>query len=105
MFILVYVDDIIIASSTPEATEQLLCKLNQEFALKDLGNLHCFLGIEVHKVNNGIILTEDKYTCDLLQRVGMGGCKMVNTLMSTSEKLSTFEANHWGLMTPHNTEA
>jgi hypothetical protein len=66
MFMLAYVDDIIIASSTPKATKQLLHKLSQEFALKDLGDLHYFLGIEVHKVNNGLILTQDKYACDLL---------------------------------------
>jgi hypothetical protein len=34
MFVLVYVDDIIVASSSSKATEGLLHKLNQEFALK-----------------------------------------------------------------------
>jgi hypothetical protein len=91
MFMLVYVDDIIIASSNQKATNKLLHKLGQEFALKDMGDLHYFLGIEVHKVNNGLILTQDKYASDLLQRVGMGNCKPVSTPLSTSEKLSTFE--------------
>jgi hypothetical protein len=91
MFMLVYVDDIIIASSNQKATNKLLHKLGQEFALKDMGDLHYFLGIEVHKVNNRLILTQDKYASDLLQRVGMGNCKPVSTPLSTSEKLSTFE--------------
>jgi hypothetical protein len=99
MFMLVYVDDIIIASSMSKATEQLICKLGQEFTLKDLGEFHYFLGMEVHKVNNGLVLTQDKYACDLLQRVGMGGCKPVNTPMPTSEKLSTFEGTPLG---PHD---
>jgi hypothetical protein len=60
MFVLVYVDDIIITSSDQKAIEGLLHQLGQEFALKDLGDLHYFLGIEVHKVTNGIVLTQEK---------------------------------------------
>jgi histone deacetylase 1/2 len=47
LFVLVYVDDIIVASSSQEATDALLHYLQRDFALKDLGDLHYFLGIEV----------------------------------------------------------
>jgi histone deacetylase 1/2 len=67
MFVLVYVDDIIVVSSVPSATSALLKKLNEDFALKDLGDLHYFLGIEVSKVRDGILLTQEKYTNDILQ--------------------------------------
>jgi hypothetical protein len=50
MFILVYVDDISVASSTQEAVTALLKDLKNDFSLKDLGELHYFLGIEVNKV-------------------------------------------------------
>lgn len=46
MYMLVYVDDIIIVSSSEKATEILIRKLENEFAIKDLGNLSYFLGIE-----------------------------------------------------------
>ena len=49
IFVLVYVDDIIVASSSTQATECFLKDLEKEFALKDLGDLHSFLGIEVQK--------------------------------------------------------
>jgi histone deacetylase 1/2 len=49
MFVLVYVDDIVVASSSREATNALLKNLEKDFALKDLGDLHFFLGIEVKK--------------------------------------------------------
>jgi hypothetical protein len=39
MFILVYVDDIIVASSTRKVTDALLQDLQKEFALKDLAQL------------------------------------------------------------------
>ena len=71
MFVLVYVDDIIVASSTDKATTTLLSDLKGEFALKDLGYLHYFLGIEVNKVRDGIILAQETYASDPLRRVGM----------------------------------
>lgn len=67
MFVLVYVDDIIVASSLDKATDALLQDLKGEFALKDLGELHYFLGIEVNKVKDGILLTQEKYASDLLK--------------------------------------
>jgi hypothetical protein len=93
MFVLVFVDDIIITSSSQKATEHLLHKLSQEFALKDLGDLYYFLGIEVHKVSDGIVLTQEKYALDLLKKVGIGDCKPVASPMSTSKKLSIFDGS------------
>jgi histone deacetylase 1/2 len=88
IFVLVYVDDIIVASSSPSATNGLLRALQSDFALKDFGDLHFFLGIEVNKVANGIHLSQGKYTTDILQRVGMHTCKASPTPLSPSEKLS-----------------
>jgi hypothetical protein len=48
MYVLAYVDDLIIVSSSDTATTHLLAQLNSEFAIKDLGKLQYFLGIEVH---------------------------------------------------------
>ena len=45
IFVLIYVDDIIVTSSSNEAVSGLLKDLSAEFALKDLGDLHYFLGI------------------------------------------------------------
>jgi histone deacetylase 1/2 len=74
----------------------LLRSLGWEFALKDLGELHYFLGIEVNKVPNGIILSQDKYASDLLKKVNMSDCKPVSSPLSTSEKLSAFEGTPLG---------
>ena len=104
MFVLVYVDDIIVASSTEQATSVLLQDLKEQFALKDLGDLHYFLGIEVHKTNGGILLKQEKYATDLLKRVGMVDCKPVNTPLSTSDKLSLYELLQ-ELKTPQDTGA
>lgn len=96
VFVLIYVDDIIVASSTPSATSALLQDLTKEFALKDLGELHYFLGIEVTRTEDGILLTQAKYASDVLRRVGMQDCKPVNTPLLTSEKLSVNEGDLLG---------
>lgn len=96
IFVLIYVDDIIVASSTHDAVTSLLRQLGQEFALKDLGKLNYFLGIEVNHVHNGIILTQEKYASDLLKRVGMMNCKAATTPLAVSEKLSASEGTPLG---------
>jgi hypothetical protein len=57
MYLLIYVDDIIVASSIDAAVEALLNDLRSEFALKDLGPLNYFLRIEVKPSSDGIVLT------------------------------------------------
>jgi hypothetical protein len=86
MFMLIYVDDIIVTSSSDKAVTALLKDLGASFALKDLGDLHYFLGIQVEKTRNGIILTQEKYATDLLIKVGMQGCKSAPTPLSSTEK-------------------
>jgi histone deacetylase 1/2 len=91
IFMLIYVDDIVVASSSEKAVAALLHDLGLDFALKDLGSLHYFLGIEVKKVHDGIILSQEKYANDLLGRVNMKMCKSVDTPLSVSEKLSVMD--------------
>jgi histone deacetylase 1/2 len=88
IFMLIYVDDIIVASSSEKAVDALLHDLGLDFALKDLGELHYFLGIEVKKVHDGIILSQEKYANDLLHRVNMQICKAVDTPLFVADKLS-----------------
>jgi hypothetical protein len=88
LFLLVYVVDIIITNSCTTAIDELLKDLNSEFALKDLGDLHYFLGIHVKKEGHSIVLSQEKYAADLLERAKMHHCKAVATPLSTTEKLS-----------------
>lgn len=63
----VYVDDIIITGSNSVHIQQIKDHLNQVFSIKDLGKLHYFLGIEIAYTNAGIVLSQKKFTKDLLQ--------------------------------------
>jgi hypothetical protein len=88
IYLLVYADDIIVASSSNQAVDALLLDLQSDFALKDLGPLHFFLGVQVTPISDGLLLSQDKYTQDILHRAGMLNCKPAVTPLSTSEKLS-----------------
>jgi histone deacetylase 1/2 len=89
IFVLIYVDDIIVTSSSDCAVSALLKDLNVHFAIKDLGPLHFFLGIEVKRTFDGLLLTQEKYANDLMSKVGMVGCKAAPTPLSSSEPLGT----------------
>ena len=67
MFVLDYVDDIIVGSSSHEATNALLKDLEREFAPKDLGDIHYFLGIEVKRSRDGLKLSQERYVVDVVQ--------------------------------------
>ena len=50
-YILVYVDDLLIIGDNPSEISHLIPNLHKIFGLKDLGDMHFFLGIEVIKPN------------------------------------------------------
>ena len=56
MALLVYVDDILIASNDPQSIANLKAVLDKQFKLKDLGSLKYFLGLEVARSEKGISL-------------------------------------------------
>jgi histone deacetylase 1/2 len=93
MFLLVYVDDIIVVSSMPAACDRLIHQLRDSFALKDLGSLHFFLGIEVQKSAGGILMSQRKYASELLQRTGLVHCGPISTPMASSDRLSATDGN------------
>lgn len=88
MAVLVYVDDIIIASSCDEATKLLRDALECSFKLRDLGTLRYFLGLEIARNVAGISITQRKYTLELLVETGLLGCKPSSVPMEPNLKLS-----------------
>ena len=68
----VYVDDIILTGTNSEEICALKHHLDNFFSIKDLGCLTFFLGMEVAYVSDGLILTQTKFTKELLQDSQMG---------------------------------
>ncbi|KAM1108382.1 hypothetical protein ACFX2B_004976 [Malus domestica] len=82
-FILVYVDDIIITGSSPALCQSIISQLQSLFPVKDLGDIHYFLGIEVHRSAKGLFLHQSKYALDLLKKTDMLGVKPCTTPVSS----------------------
>ena len=58
IYMLVYVDDIVIAGSTPAVVDRLVQSLSARFPIIDLGRLEYFLGLEVSFHSGGMTLTQ-----------------------------------------------
>jgi hypothetical protein len=88
IYILIYLDDIIIISSSSLAVDKLLHQLRTAFAVKDLGRLNYFLGVEVHHTSTGLVLTQHKYIHGLLLCTNMDTSNGVSTPMLPTDKLT-----------------
>lgn len=84
---IVHVDDIILTGDDKEELEILKIKLASDFEIKDLEQLRYFLGMEVARTTKGILVTQRKYTLDVLKETGMIDCKPVATPVEPNSKL------------------
>ena len=66
----------------------MINQLKQEFLIRDLGDLHYFLSLEVHRQSNGILVLQHKYICDLLTRTSMANSNPCLTLIVTKPPLT-----------------
>ena len=85
LYLLIYVDDILLTGSNSTMLHRLVQLLSSEFKLRDLGDVHYFLGIEVQSTGMGLMLRQHKYILDILTRAGMTSCKPVDTIVSPSK--------------------
>lgn len=69
--LLLYVDDLIITGTNSQYISHLISQLSMVFEMKNLGQLHHFLGIEVCRGPTGLFLSRYKYARDLLARTSM----------------------------------
>ncbi|KAL8151864.1 hypothetical protein V2J09_021672, partial [Rumex salicifolius] len=62
IYVLVYVDNLIITCSNAKFIEEFVQHLNRAFSLNDPGNLHYFLGIEVHRSDSVLRLSQRNWS-------------------------------------------
>lgn len=93
IFVLVYVDDLLITRSSLQRITDLVVALRCEFPITDLGSLKFFLGIEATFTPHGLLLTQQKYITDLLKKTNMHLAKPVKTPMASSDKLSAYSSD------------
>ncbi|CAM8877731.1 unnamed protein product [Rhodiola kirilowii] len=87
LYLLVYVDDIILTGNDPNLLQTFILRIDREFSIKDLGRLGYFLGLEVSYTSSGLFVGQAKYARDILSRAGLDEVAPVHTPLSVSTQL------------------
>ena len=90
VYLLLYVDDMLIASKDKEEIKCLKSKLAKEFDMKDLDSTKKILGMEIQRDRNvgTLRLSQEAYVKKVMERFGMEGSKPVSTPLAPHFKLS-----------------
>ncbi|KAL2232434.1 UNVERIFIED_CONTAM: Retrovirus-related Pol polyprotein from transposon RE1 [Sesamum indicum] len=89
IFLLVYVDDVLISSSAEALIQPVKDYLHGIFTLKDLGHAKYFLGLEIARSSEGTSVTQQKYIKDIIHDSGLDNANPVHTLLPSGLKLSS----------------
>jgi len=79
LLLLIYVDDILIASRDLNWITEIKRSLKENFDIKDLGLAEFCLGLEINQREEMITLTQSGYILDILRRFGMENCNPIAT--------------------------
>ena len=90
VIIAVYVDDILIATKTDERMTEVKAAITDRFDVKDLGELHFFLGVKVvqDQKTGAIWLGQPVYSENIIQQFNMQNAKTCKTPVNPSLKLT-----------------
>lgn len=84
VYVLFYVDDMVIASCDKYLINNLKSQLSKEFEMKDLGTTKKILGMEIHRDRQArkLYLSQKNYIKKILDKFGMNNCKFVSSCCS-----------------------
>jgi hypothetical protein len=95
-YLLLYVDDIILTANTTTLLHSIIDSLKHEFSMSDLGDIHHFLGINVHRTTEGLFLSQQQYALEILERAKMLQCNPIATPIDTRSKISAHDGSRVG---------
>lgn len=93
LVLLLYVDDIIVTCTQSSLITRFIRSLGNQFDMKDLGDLHYFLGMEASRSSTGLRLTQSKYALGLLAQIDLVGAKLCSTPVACGSKLSATDGD------------
>lgn len=85
---LIYVDDVLLMGNEKTKIQEVKSYLDKAFSIKDLGSLKYFLGIEVARSSQGMVLSQHIYTLDILEESGFQASRPSTFPMEQNLKLS-----------------
>lgn len=95
IFLLVYVDDILIFTPSLVAAGRVRDSIRDKFDMRDLGSASFFLGMELerNRHDNTIKISQPRMTTELIKKYGMDDAKPKSVPMSPAIKLVKTEPN------------
>lgn len=81
IFVLLFVDDLLMVSNKMETLKELKRKLSAKFEMTDVGTVESYLGIHVERKDGVMRLSQPHYMKNLLGKFGMENCKPATTPM------------------------
>ena len=91
LILLLQVDDILLIGSSIAPASTFIQLLSSEFAMKDLDQIHHFLGIEISQTSDGLHLSQSHYALTILERANMVDCKPMSTPLEAKIRTSSNE--------------
>ncbi|CAM8944052.1 unnamed protein product [Rhodiola kirilowii] len=90
IFLVLYVDDILLATNDVMMLEDLKSFLSKHFEMKDFGDASFVLGIQIYRdCSRGILgLSQRNYIAKVLARFGMQTCRPLDTPVAKGDKFS-----------------
>ena len=90
VYLLIYVDDVLICGKNLRKIEDVKKKLMKKFCMKDLGEINCFLGIKIERSieKQEMFLNQKEYLLKVLKRFEMSECNPISTPMEPNLKLT-----------------
>ena len=87
--IIVYVDDFIVAAATTLKVEQTLRTLGEQFEIKELGDLHFFLGCRItrDRYKRALYISQESYLQSVITKFGFDDCQPADTPMVSDHGL------------------
>ena len=87
----IYVDDIIFGSSSKACCDEFANLMQNEFEMSMMGELTYFLGLQVKQMSTGLLISQEKYTRELLTKYKFKDLKGKATPMANGVKLDADE--------------
>lgn len=103
IYLLIYVDDMLLVSKSMEVVQRLKDSLSKEFEMKDLGAATRILGMDIlrNKKEETLKLSQGKYIEKVLSTFNMANCKHVTTPLGAQFKLRSLDEKEEIMEPPH----
>ncbi|CAM8924307.1 unnamed protein product [Rhodiola kirilowii] len=91
IYLVLYVDDMLIAAKAKSDIQKLKGFLSAEFEMKDLGAAQKILGVEIYRERSQkkLFLSQKSYIQKILSRFGMSSAKSIDTPSAANLRLSS----------------